>query len=158
MEKKIRKYKDILRDRGYKLTHQRKLILEAMAKNNDKHLNCDEIFSIVSKDNPEIGIATVYRTLLLFEKLNIVNKLNFDDGCSRYELDLGVEDHHHHLLCLKCGKVIEVQFNIESLIGPDQQLGALKSFKDEIGKEKDFTIVDHNVTFYGYCSKCKENL
>lgn len=158
MEIDIKKYKDILRDGGYKLTHQRKLILQAMANNNDKHLNCDEIFSIISKENPEIGIATVYRTLLLFEKLNIVSKLNFDDGYSRYELDLGKEDHHHHLLCLKCGKVIEVQLDVESRLTPKNEVSVLKSFEEEIGKEKDFTIVDHNVTFYGYCKDCKENL
>lgn len=148
LEIDIQKYKDILKNRGYKLTEQRKIILEAMVKNNDKHLSCDEIFSIISRENPEIGIATVYRTLLLFEKLDIVCKLNFDDGCSRYELDLGSEDdhHHHHLLCLECGKVIEVQLDL------------LESLENEIEKEKDFTIVNHNVKFYGYCKDCKENL
>jgi Fur family transcriptional regulator, ferric uptake regulator len=143
----IKVYEDVLKDRGYKITHQRKIILETMSKNNDKHLSCDEIFGIISKENPEIGIATVYRTLLLFEKLNIVYKLNFDDGCSRYELDSGTEDHqHHHLICLKCGKVIEVQLDL------------LESLESEIQKDKNFTIVDHNVKFYGYCSDCKENL
>lgn len=143
----IKVYEDILKDRGYKITHQRKIILETMFKNSDKHLSCDEIFSIISNKNPEIGIATVYRTLLLFEKLNIVYKLNFDDGCSRYELDSGTEDHqHHHLICIKCGEVIEVQLDL------------LESLENEIQKDKNFTIVDHNVKFYGYCSDCKENL
>lgn len=118
-----------------------------MAKNNDKHLSCDEIFNIISKENPEIGIATVYRTLLLFEKLDIVYKVNFDDGCSRYELDLGTEDHqHHHLICLKCGEVIEVKLDL------------LEALETEIEKELNFRIVDHNLKFYGYCSDCKENL
>lgn len=143
----IQRYKDILRDNEYKVTQQRKIILEAMAQNNDKHLSCDEIFSIITKDNPEIGIATVYRTLLLFEKLDIVYKVNFDDGYSRYELDLGTGDHqHHHLICLKCGKVIEVELDL------------LESLESEIQKELDFNIVDHNLKFYGYCSDCKENL
>lgn len=147
MDIDIKRYKDILRSNEYKLTHQRKVILDAMAKNNDKHLSCDEIFNIISKDNPEIGIATVYRTLLLFEKLDIVYKVNFDDGCSRYELDLGTENHqHHHLICLKCGKVIEVKLDL------------LETLEIEIEKELDFKIVDHNLKFYGYCSDCKENL
>ncbi len=137
-------YKDILKKEGYKLTYQRKAILNTVIKHYSEHLSGDEIFNLVTEEYPEIGIATIYRTLQLFEKLNIVYKLNFDDGFSRYELNLGTGDHHHHhLICIKCGKVIEVKLDL------------LESLEAEIEKEGIFTIVDHNVQFYGYCNNCK---
>ncbi len=137
-------YKEILKENGYKLTSQRKAILEILMDNKSEHLSCDDIFKITSVEHPEIGIATIYRTLQLFEELGMVYKLNFNDGFSRYELDLGTEEHHHHhLICLSCGKVIEVKVDL------------LDSLEQKIEKNDNFTIVDHNVKFYGYCSECK---
>lgn len=134
-----------LRSSGYKLTSQRKAILEVIIENQDEHLSCDEIYGIVREKHPDLGIATVYRTLQLFEKLEIVYRLNFDDGCSRYELTSdSKEHHHHHLICLDCGKVIEVKLDL------------LDTLEEEIEKEEHFTIVDHNVKFYGYCDDCKK--
>lgn len=137
--------KDKLQKNGYKLTTQRRAILKVIVDNFDEHLSSDEVYNIVNKEYPELGIATVYRTLQLFEKLNIVYKLNFDDGCSRYELSAGSENHHHHhLICLSCGKVIEVKLDL------------LESLEEEIESEGQFTIVNHNVKFYGYCSECRD--
>lgn len=137
--------KEKLKRGGYKFTTQRRAILKVIVDNFDEHLSSDEVYNIVNKEYPELGIATVYRTLQLFEKLNIVCKLNFDDGCSRYELSAGSENHHHHhLICLSCGKVIEVKLDL------------LESLEEEIESEGQFTIVNHNVKFYGYCSKCRD--
>ncbi|MEY8415354.1 Fur family transcriptional regulator, ferric uptake regulator [Tissierella praeacuta DSM 18095] len=134
-----------LQKEGYKLTTQRRAILNTIVDNYEEHLSCDEIYNIVKKKYPDLGIATVYRTLQLFEKLNIVYKLNFDDGCSRYELSTDSENHHHHhLVCLNCGKVTEVKLDL------------LEALEEEIESEGQFTIVDHNVKFYGYCSECKK--
>lgn len=144
MEINIEGIKEKLRDEGYKLTTQRRAILKAMVDNVDDHLSCDEIHNIVSETYPELGIATVYRTLQLFEKLNIVYKLNFDDGFSRYEINSGsAEHHHHHLICLKCGEVTEVKLDL------------LETLEDEIETEESFKIMNHNVKFYGYCKKCQ---
>lgn len=143
MENIIKDYERILQKEGYKLTNQRKDILNAMFENRHEHLSSEDVYEITSKDNPELGIATVYRTLQLFEKLNIVYKISFGDGCSRYELNLGTEaHHHHHLICLKCGKVSEVKLDL------------LEALEDEIEREVNFKIVDHNVKFYGYCQEC----
>lgn len=137
--------KDKLRDEGYKFTQQRKAIFEAMLENSDKHLSCDDIFDLVREEQPEVGIATVYRTLQLFEKLRIVSKVDFDDGFSRYELGTEAEYHnHHHIICLNCGKIVEVQVDL------------LAALEDEIGKSEQFEIVDHNLKFYGYCSDCQK--
>lgn len=146
MEMTINRFVKILQNKGYKLTNQRRAILKTIVDNHDEHLSCDEVFLLVSKDNPDMGIATVYRTLQLFEKLNIVYRLNFDDGFSRYELASGTGDHHHHhLICLKCGKVLEVKMDL------------LDSLESQIEKDDQFTIVDHNVKFYGYCKNCRKN-
>ncbi|MBU5440215.1 transcriptional repressor [Tissierella sp. MSJ-40] len=145
MDINVNVIKEKLQREGYKLTTQRRAILNVIINNYEEHLSCDEIYHMVRTKYPEIGIATVYRTLQLFEKLNIVYKLNFDDGCSRYEINYGTENHHHHhLICLKCGKVTEVKLDL------------LETLEEEIQKEGKFSIVDHNVKFFGYCNECKE--
>lgn len=145
MDIDLNSYKGILQEEGYKFTTQRRAILKSIVDNHKEHLSCDEVYEIVSKTYPEIGIATVYRTLQLFEKLNIVYKLNFDDGLSRYELNQGMgTHHHHHLICLKCGKVMEVKLDL------------LESLEAEIEKEGQFKIIDHDVKFYGHCRDCRK--
>ena len=105
--------KERLKEEGYKLTTQRRAILDAIIENSGSHLSPEEIYEVVKLKYPEIGLATVYRTLQLFEQLDIVCKLNFDDGCNRYELNSDSNDHHHHhLICLNCGKVIEVKLDL----------------------------------------------
>ncbi len=137
--------KEKLREEGYKYTKQREIIFEAMLENFDKHLSCDDIFDIVRDDHPELGIATVYRTLQLFEKMSIVHKVDFDDGFSRYELSPGQGQlNHHHLICVNCGKVMEVKLDL------------LETLEEEIEKEEQFKILDHNVKFYGHCSECQK--
>lgn len=133
------------KEEGYKLTTQRRAILDVIVENKEKHLNPEEIYDIVKVKYPEIGIATVYRTLQLLEKLNIIYRVNFDDGYNRYELNYDSENHHHHhLICVKCGKVMEVKLDL------------LESLENEIEKENKFKIIDHNVKFFGYCANCKK--
>lgn len=134
-----------LHDEGYKFTRQRQAIFESILANEEKHLSCDDIFDIVREDYPELGIATVYRTLQLFENMNIVDRVDFDDGFSRYELSMNSDKHnHHHLICLECGKVMEVKLDL------------LESLEEEIERSGQFKIVDHNVKFYGYCDDCQD--
>ena len=73
-------------------------------------MSAEEVFIEVKKLCPEIGLATVYRTILLLEEIQVLQKHNFDDGRNRYELTNRQGDHHHHhLICNRCGKVIEVE-------------------------------------------------
>lgn len=136
-----------LRDKGYKLTPQRRAVLDTISDNEGKHLTTEEIYDLVKKDCPEIGLATVYRTLQLLEEINIIYKLNFDDGINRYELVHDDEDHHHHhLICLKCGNVIEVEGDL------------LESLEREITKKYNFEITNHMLKFFGYCNDCKDKI
>ena len=99
-------------------------------------------------DCPEIGLATVYRTMQLLDDINVISKLNLDDGCVRYEINLNEEDchHHHHLICSKCNKIIEVKEDL------------LDSIEREIQSLYKFKIVDHDVKFYGLCEECNKDI
>jgi Fur family transcriptional regulator, ferric uptake regulator len=137
--------KESLKQKGFKLTTQRRAILDVIIENREKHLSSEEIYELVKEKYPEIGLATVYRTLQLFDELGVIYKLNFDDGRSRYELYHNEDHQHHHLICLKCGSVIEMEGDL------------LENLEEAIENTKNFQIVDHNVKFFGYCSKCKQN-
>lgn len=144
-EKKIN-LNDKLKESGYKITFQRKIILDVIALHADRHLSIEEIYDIVRQTNPEIGLATVYRTLLLFENMEIVQKIDFDDGLSRYELNRQNNDHrHHHLICTLCGSVFEVEEDL------------LESLEQQIFKKHGFNVKDHKVKFYGICKNCSGN-
>ncbi|WP_373898532.1 Fur family transcriptional regulator [Haloimpatiens sp. FM7315] len=138
--------KESLKDKGCKLTPQRRAILSTMINNEGKHLTVEELYDLVKDQCPEIGLATVYRTVQLLEQFGVVSKLELDDGCSRYELVHKDENHtHHHLICTKCGRVIEVKDDL------------LEDLESSIEKMYNFKIYNHSLKFYGLCEKCKKN-
>ncbi|OCL26892.1 transcriptional repressor [Orenia metallireducens] len=142
MEATLDNLKSILAASNYKLTAQRKIILQILINNKGEHLSAEEVYNIVKTEDPGIGLATVYRTLELFCELGIIQQLTFDENCRRYELETG-EEHHHHLVCSKCGKVIE--FNDE----------VLEEFESELEKRHSFKVTEHKIKFYGYCEDCQ---
>lgn len=129
---------------NFKLTTQRRLILKILLENLHDHPSAEEIYQLVRDQNPRVGLATVYRTLELFCELGILHELNFDNNCRRYELEQG-DHHHHHLICLKCNKIVEFNDYI------------LKDLEGDIQSRYDFDVVDHRIKFYGYCSDCKSS-
>lgn len=140
----IEKLKTNLKEKGYKLTPQRRAIVDIIIQNAGCHLTTEELYDLVKNECPEIGLATVYRTVQLLEELGVVSKLDLNDGCYRYELVREDENHqHHHLICSQCGKVIEVQGDL------------LEVLEHEIESKYDFKIRNHSVKFYGICSDCK---
>ena len=101
-------FKRLLREKGLKVTSQRMLVLEIMAEHPGEHLTAEEIFDLARHSYPEIGLATVYRTLQVLVDLRIIDKISLDDGSARYELgqELGSSrHHHHHAICLGCRTV-----------------------------------------------------
>ncbi|MBL4931993.1 MULTISPECIES: Fur family transcriptional regulator [Clostridium] len=144
-EKEINELKEDLKKKGYKLTPQRRAIVNTIIENEGKHLTTEEIYDEVKRGCPEIGLATVYRTILLLEELGIIYKLDLDDGCARYELAHEGETHrHHHLVCNVCGKVLEVEDDL------------LEVIENKIEETYNFKILDHSVKFYGICNDCKK--
>ncbi|OPJ57282.1 Fur family transcriptional regulator [Alkalithermobacter paradoxus] len=144
MENYLEIIKTKLKEEGFKLTPQRRSIVETMFKLKGEHLSSEEIYDLVKKDCPEIGLATVYRTLQLLDDIGAVLKLNLDDGCCRYEINIDDESHnHHHLICKKCSKVIEVKEDL------------LEVLEDKIESSYGFEIYDHDLKFFGICDECK---
>lgn len=141
---KIEEIKEKLKAKGFKLTPQRRCIIDAMMNSKGEHLSSEEVYNIVKIPCPEIGLATVYRTLQLLDEVKIVSKLNLDDGCCRYEINLDQDSHsHHHLICKECGKVIEVEDDL------------LEELEEKIQTEFDFEILNHDVKIFGRCKNCK---
>lgn len=144
MENLMESLKEKLKEKGYKLTPQRRATLDVIIDNRGKHLNTEEIYDLVKEKCPDIGLATVYRTLQLLDEMQVILKINLDDGCSRYEFNTHEDDHqHHHLICQNCGGVTEVEIDL------------LEHLEEEIERSHDFQINDHKVKFFGICSKCK---
>ncbi|MEJ8751010.1 Fur family transcriptional regulator [Lagierella sp. ICN-221743] len=140
----LEKFKSILQNNGYKITKQREVIYETLLENSSEHLSPEELHLIVNKKDKDIGIATVYRTLQLFEELNLVYKLNFDDNRYRYELTRDEEHQHHHLICTQCNKVEEVSYDLTSDI------------EESIRKNYGFKVTNYVLKFFGICSQCQE--
>ena len=86
MEERIEKIKQQLQSQGYKLTHQREATVRVLLENEEDHLSAEDVFMLVKDKAPEIGLATVYRTLELLSELHVVEKINFGDGVARYDL------------------------------------------------------------------------
>lgn len=135
--------REILTNTGYKVTNQRLRILEILLEHTDKHMSAEEIHEIVKENNKDIGLATVYRALELFEELDIIHKLNFGDGRSRYELK-EEDHHHHHLICTSCNEVYEVAEDL------------LEQLEEKIEKSYRFKITGHHLKFFGICDVCKK--
>ena len=131
------------RDNNYKLTSQRQDILDVLLNNFGEHFSAEELYAEVKKINPDIGLATVYRTLELMCQLGIAHQLDFDSNYKRYELNLE-GGHHHHLICIDCGRIIE--FN-------DQDL---EDFEKRLEEDYQFRIIEHRIKFYGQCKECKK--
>lgn len=139
----VEKLKYKLKLKGYKLTPQRRAIVNMVFEKKGMHLTAEEIYDLVKIDCPEIGLATVYRTVQLLEQIGLIYKINLDDGCNRYELVNEDEVHqHHHLICTKCGKVIEVEGDL------------LDSIERKVEEKYKFKVENHSVKFFGICNEC----
>ena len=124
--------------KGVKLTDQRRIIARVMSESDD-HPDVDELYTRVSKIDTKISIATIYRTVKLFEEAGILTKHDFKGGKARYEEMR--ESHHDHLIDVKTGKIIEfVDDEIEKL---------QKKVADKYGYE----LVDHKLELYGVKKK-----
>jgi Fur family ferric uptake transcriptional regulator len=118
---------------GLKMTDQRRVILQVLTESID-HPSVETVYHRAREIDPSISIATVYRTLHLLDELNLVQRHDFNENYSRFEVNL---EHHHHLIDLESGEVIEFK---------DQELEVLK---EKIAKRLGFELVDHRLELYG---------
>lgn len=137
--------KERLKEKGLKVTQQRMIVVEAFAEHKDKHLSAEDVYEIVRVDHPEIGLATVYRTVQLLSEIQLLDRIILDDGCVRYEIRYmpnGDIHHHHHLICRTCGKVLSFRKDL------------LDTLEKQIEEDTGFRVLDHELKFYGQCKEC----
>ncbi len=120
--------------RGMKMTEQRRVIARVLSAADD-HPSVDELHRRVAEDDPRVSLATVYRTVRLLEEANIVERHDFRDGRSRYEMT--GEDHHDHLIDVQTGAVVE--FKSE----------AIEALQREMARQLGYRLVDHRLELYG---------
>ncbi|WP_319416146.1 Fur family transcriptional regulator [Marispirochaeta aestuarii] len=139
------------RQRGLRMTIPRQVILEAL-DDFDGFASAEDIFMRVHKDHPGVGLATIYRTLILLTEMGLVSKIDPGDGKFRYELREQKKEtkHQHLLICSRCYRVIRYSdFS-------DEERDTLHSIEARLEKAHDFTIQRHSVHYYGICPSCRE--
>jgi Fur family transcriptional regulator, ferric uptake regulator len=130
----------ILREQGHKLTPQRHTVLKVMASSHN-HLTPEVIYEKSRLEDPGIGRVTVYRTIDLLSKLDLVCRVHAEGGCRSYMMRRPTE-HHHHLVCSGCGKVVD--FTNCNLVDIEKKLS----------EESGFDIKGHLLEFHGLCRDC----
>lgn len=121
-------------EKGMRMTDQRRVIARVLSAASD-HPDVEEVYRRAAEIDPRISIATVYRTMRLFEEAGIVERHDFRDGRARYEEV--TEEHHDHLIDLQSGRVIEFQ-NEE-----------IERLQDLVARELGYRLVDHRLELYG---------
>lgn len=120
--------------KGLKMTEQRRVISRVLSEATD-HPDVEQVYRRAVDIDPKISIATVYRTMRLFEEANVIERLDFGDGRARFEENR--DEHHHHLIDLQTGGVIEFK-NAE-----------LEELKEKIARDLGFQLIGHRLELYG---------
>ncbi|MBI2381882.1 MAG: ferric iron uptake transcriptional regulator [Gammaproteobacteria bacterium] len=129
-----------LKKAGLKVTLPRVKILQILESSTTHHLSAEDVYKTLLDQGEDVGLATVYRVLTQFEAAGLVTRHHFEGGHSIFEVNQG--DHHDHLVCLKCNKVIEF---VDPIIEERQRA---------IAETHGFTLTDHNLYLYGICKDC----
>ncbi|MFC3032068.1 ferric iron uptake transcriptional regulator [Pseudoalteromonas fenneropenaei] len=127
-----------LKKAGLKVTLPRIKILEILQSPDNQHISAEDVYKILLDKGEEIGLATVYRVLNQFDDAGIVTRHHFEGGKSVFELSGA--SHHDHLVCLKCGRVVEFEDDM------------IESRQDQIAQENGIRLTNHSLYLYGECS------
>lgn len=138
-EKKER-LKTFLKEKGFKSTRQRDIIATEFLKTSE-HITVEDLYRKVSRKHKEIGFTTVYRTLKLLTKSGLATERVFADNLTRYE-PLTAEEHHDHLICLRCGTITEFKNT------------RMERLQNRIADDFGFETVAHKMELYGHCRNC----
>jgi Fur family ferric uptake transcriptional regulator len=130
-----------LRRAGKRITPQRKLVVRILAQAGG-HLGADDIYDRGRRQDARLSLSTVYRTLNVLKETDVVRELHLDDEHHHYELD--AQDEHYHLLCLACGRVIEVDGSAFSRVAK------------AAGEAHGFEVASSRVELAGYCADCRQ--
>ena len=138
-EEAMKALQNYLQENGLKNTRQRQVIAETFF-NMDTHVKIEDLLTEVKKKEPSVGYVTVYRTLMLLKECGLAHQRNFNEGQSLFE---NATEHHDHLICIKCGKIVEFE---------DDRIEALQ---EEIANKFHFVLISHRHEMYGACSACQ---
>lgn len=141
------KVKDLLREKGLKVTSQRLMVLNILSAHGDEHLTVEEIYDLAKEESPEIGLATIYRTVQVLLELHVIEKVTFDDGFARYELngeETGSGHRHHHAICTQCGKVYSLETDL------------LDTLEKQVFESLGFEVTDHEVSCMAFAARAEE--
>ena len=130
-----------LEEHNLKHTKQREAILEVFLEAKG-HVSTDQLYQSVRDAHPHIGFTTLYRTMRLLCDAGLANERHFDDGITRYEIE---HEHHDHLVCTKCGKIIEFECQM------------IETTQMEIAARYGFRVLRHRHELYGHCADCRED-
>ena len=131
-----------LRRAGLKVTLPRVKILQILEKAPNRHLSAEDVYKHLMEEGDEVGLATVYRVLTQFESADLVIRHRFEGGHSVFEL--ATEEHHDHLVCVKCRKV-------EDVAGDDDVI----ELESQAIVKNQFTVLRHTLEFFGVCRECR---
>jgi Fur family transcriptional regulator, ferric uptake regulator len=131
-----------IKQAGLKVTLPRVKILNVLETSDKRHLSAEDVYKLLLQRGEEIGLATIYRVLTQFEGAGLVSRHHFEGGQSVFELNRG--GHHDHLVCVKCGKVVE-------FLDED-----IEERQRAIAREQGFALEDHSLVIYGLCADCRE--
>jgi len=113
-------------------------------------MSAKEIYYALSALYPGIGLSTIYRTLELLVRAGFLNQIFIGDGQCRYEFQTAEKDkHHYHLICNKCGKIIDYNDFLE------EELEFVKKAEEKAAGKYSFIVQDHNIDFFGLCKDCR---
>jgi len=141
----LKELQRVIKSKNLKYTKQREVILYALYHNRGHH-SPEDILNYIKSSFPDenIGIATIYRTLTLFEEEGLAESISFGKDGKKYEV--GHKNHHDHLICLECGKIIEF---VDEIIEKQQIV---------VSKKYNFHMIDHTMKIEGYCDKCYKKI
>jgi len=142
VEERLNRVKQQLQQSSYKLTPQREATVRVLIENEKDHLSAEDVYLKVKDKAPEIGLATVYRTLNLLEDSGMVTSISF--GTQGKKFELATKPHHDHLICKNCGKIVEFE-------DP-----SVEKKQEEIAKKNGFTLTGHLMQLYGTCKNCSK--
>ncbi len=131
-----------LRKAGLKVTVPRVKILELLEDSSERHMSAEDIYKKLLDSGDDVGLATVYRVLTQFEAADLVNRHHFEGGRSVFELT--TNEHHDHIVCVKCGDVQEFYDEV------------IENRQQEIAEKAGYVITDHSHYMYGLCPKCQK--
>jgi Fur family ferric uptake transcriptional regulator len=132
-----------LKSVGLKATLPRLKILDIFRRSDLRHLSAEDVYRALIGEEVDIGLATVYRVLTQFEQAGILSRSQFDGGKAIFELNDG--DHHDHMVCTHCGKVVE-------FTNPE-----IEALQHKVADENGFKIESHAMVLYGVCKDCKNS-